>query len=104
MADKIYIKLIPNDKRTAPNQPSYVAPPNLKRPDKNWTIGVEINGSWYNQAAFDEIAENGEPTGAITVQLTPNEKTPSQSGPTGGGGAKFAYKKPPYAKHSSYAR
>jgi hypothetical protein len=84
MADKIYIKLIPNDKRTAPNQPSYVAPPNLKRPDKNWTIGVEINGSWYNQAAFDEIAENGEPTG--------------------GGGTKFAYKKPPYAKPSSYAR
>tara|TARA_Y100001937_G_scaffold42521_1_gene60216 strand:- start:1631 stop:1939 length:309 start_codon:yes stop_codon:yes gene_type:complete len=102
MGDKIYIKLIPNEKRTAPNQPSYVAPPNLKRPDKNWTIGVEINGKWYSQAGFDELAENGEPTGGLTICLTPNEKSPSQ-GSTGGGTPKFAYKKP-YAKPGSYAK
>ena len=46
---------------------------NLKRPDKNWTIGVEINGKWYSQAGFDELAENGEPTGIELLCVTKPE-------------------------------
>jgi len=98
--DKIYIKLTPNNKRSAPNHPSYVAPINPKSPPgKEWRIGVKIGDNWYNQAAFDEVAENGEPTGNLTVQLTPNDT--SKSSGTGGGSAPAQVAKP-FAKQQSY--
>ena len=98
--DKIYIKLTPNNKRSAPNHPSYVAPINPKSPPgKEWRIGVKIGDNWYNQAAFDEVAENGEPTGNITVQLTPNDSAKSSSS---GGGGSPAYAPKPFAKQQSY--
>ena len=98
--DKIYIKLTPNNKRSAPNHPSYVAPINPKSPPgKEWRIGVKIGDNWYNQAAFDEVAENGEPTGNLTVQLTPNDSAKSSSS---GGSGTPAYAPKPFAKQQSY--
>jgi len=98
--DKIYIKLIPNDERSAPNHPSYVAPINPKSPEgKKWRIGVKIGDDWYNQAAFDETAEDGTPTGGLTVQLTPNDK--SKSGSSSGGKPSYVGGKP-FAKQGSY--
>ena len=100
--DKIYIKLTPNNKRSAPNHPSYVAPINPKSPPgKEWRIGVKIGDNWYNQAAFDEVAENGEPTGNLTVQLTPNDSAKSSSS---GGSGSPAYAPKPFAKQQSYGK
>lgn len=75
MADKIYINLAPNEKKQqGDNQPVYVGPKNPKYPDKNWTIGVKIGDTWYNQAAFDSMdMETGEPNGGLTVILSPAE-------------------------------
>jgi hypothetical protein len=57
--DKIYIKLIPNqDKQEGDNKPSWVAPINPKSPaGKTWRIGASINGTWYNQCAFDDACQ-----------------------------------------------
>ena len=53
-SEKIYINLVKNKDWKSPKDklPVYVGPKNMKHPDKNWTIGVNINGKWYNQAAF----------------------------------------------------
>ena len=99
--DKIYIKLTPNNQRSAPNHPSYVAPINPKSPQgKTWRIGVKIGDDWYNQAAFDEYAEDGQPTGNITVQLTPNDSSKGSS--SGGAGSTPTYAPKPFAKQQSY--
>ena len=83
MSDKLYIKLVPNENKTADNQPSWVAPINPKSPEgKTWRIGAKIGDAWYSQAAFDDVAEDGTPTGGINVVLTPNESKPS-SGTSG---------------------
>ncbi|OUW62164.1 MAG: hypothetical protein CBD63_00270 [Candidatus Pelagibacter sp. TMED203] len=100
--DKIYIKLIPNaDKQPGDNRPSFVAPPNLKRPDKNWKIGVEVKGKWYSQAAFDATEEDGTPTGGLNVVLTPSDSKAPQSGSGGQQPAMGGYKKP-YQKTGTY--
>ncbi len=45
----------------------------MKHPDKNWTIGVNINGKWYNQAAFPAKDQDGNvKEGEMTVILTPS--------------------------------
>jgi|TARA_R110000796_G_scaffold104783_1_gene214675 hypothetical protein len=100
--DKIYIKLIPNqDKQEGDNRPSWVAPINPKSPaGKTWRIGASINGTWYNQCAFDDTAEDGTPTGGINVVLTPNDGS-SQSSAGGGGKPAFAPQKT-FAKRPAY--
>ena len=72
---KIYIKLMPNnDKQPGDNRPSWVAPINPKSPEgKVWRIGAKIGETWYNQAAFDDTDDKGEPTGMINVVLSPND-------------------------------
>ena len=101
--DNIYIKLIPNEDRQSANNPSWVAPINPKSPEgKEWRIGVKIGETWYNQAGFDELAEDGQPTGGLTIRLTPNEKTPSKGSSGGGGTPNFGYKKE-YPRQGSYA-
>ena len=99
-SNKIYIKLIPNlDKQQGDNRPSYVAPINPKSPaGKTWRISANINGQWYNQAAFDDVAEDGTPTGGINVVLTPQEN----SGTSGGGKQQTFAQKKPYAKPNAY--
>ena len=78
--DNIYIKLIPNEARESAKHPSWVAPINPKSPEgKEWRIGVKIGETWYNQAGFDELAEDGQPTGGLTIRLTPNEKRQAMS-------------------------
>ena len=74
MSDKIYIKLSHNpDKQQGDNRPSFVAPINPKSPEgKTWRIGVKIGDTWYNQAGFDDLDEQGNPTGIINVVLTPS--------------------------------
>ena len=74
MSDKIYIKLTHNqDKQAGDNRPSFVAPINPKSPEgKTWRLGVKIGEAWYNQAAFEDLDEQGNPTGIINVVLTPS--------------------------------
>ena len=100
--DKIYIKLIPNqDKQEGDNKPSCVAPINPKSPaGKTWRIGASINGTWYNQCAFDDMSEDGSFTGGINVVLTPNDSS-SQSGTGGSGKPAFAQQKP-FVKKQAY--
>lgn len=86
MADKIYINLAPNEKKQqGDNQPVYVGPKNTKYPDKNWTIGVKVGETWYNQAAFESTdMETGEKTNGLTVILTPAEGASKPAGNTRG--------------------
>lgn len=102
--DKLYIKLIPNgDKQAGDNRPSFVAPVNPKSPPgKTWRLSANINGTWYNQAAFDDIAEDGTPTGGLNVVLTPQENNQSTGGSGGGKQQDFAGYKKPYAKTGTY--
>ena len=88
---KIYIKLQHNqDKQQGDNRPIFVAPINPKSPEgKTWRIGVKIGESWYNQAGFEDLDEQGNPTGIINVVLTLSN--------TGSGSAK------PRGQQSSFA-
>ena len=96
MADDIYIKLVRNNKKNAPEQPDWVGPPNQESPpDKDWRIGVKVGDTWYNQAGWD--TEDG----LISIRLRANDK--SKSGSSGGGTPSFAPKKD-YAKQSYYAK
>tara|TARA_R110000796_G_scaffold51043_1_gene120477 strand:- start:207 stop:542 length:336 start_codon:yes stop_codon:yes gene_type:complete len=85
MSDKIYIKLTHNaDKQPGDNRPSFVAPINPKSPEgKTWRIGVKIGENWYNQAGFDDMDEQGNPTGIINVVLSPSNTGPSTAKPSG---------------------
>ena len=89
--NNLYIKLVRNEKRESKEQPMFVAPPNIEAQSKgkNWTIGAKIGNTWYNQCAFEEFDEEGNPTGGITVRLTPSN--------TGSGSAK------PRGQQSSFA-
>ena len=74
-SEKIYINLVKNKDWKSPKDklPVYVGPKNMKHPDKNWTIGVNINGKWYNQAAFPAKDQDGNvKEGEMTVMLTPS--------------------------------
>ena len=85
MSDKIYIKLTHNqDKQPGDNRPSFVAPINPKSPEgKTWRIGVKIGENWYNQAGFDDLDEQGNPTGIINVVLTPSNTGSPAAKPRG---------------------
>ena len=85
MSDKIYIKLTHNqDKQQGDNRPSFVAPINPKSPEgKTWRIGVKIGETWYNQAGFDDLDEQGNPTGIINVVLTPSNTGSGSAKPRG---------------------
>ena len=91
MSDKIYIKLTHNkDKQAGDNRPVFVAPINPKSPPgKTWRLGVKIGDEWYNQAGFDDLDEQGNPTGIINVVLTPSN--------TGSGSAKPRGQQPSFA-------
>ena len=76
-SEKIYINLVKNKDWKSPTDklPVYVGPKNMKHPDKNWTIGVNINGKWYNQAAFPSKDQDGNvKEGELTVILTQVEQ------------------------------
>lgn len=107
MADKIYINLMPNDrKQPGDNQPAFVAPKNPKFPDKNWTLGVKIGNAWYNQAAFEgKDPETGQANGGIVVILTPSESKGTDKGnykQQSLGGQNNFQKKPAYGNKQSY--
>lgn len=74
MSDKIYIKLTHNkDKKQGDKRPIFVAPVNPKsREGKTWRLNVKIGETWYNQAGFEDLDEQGNPTGIINVVLTPS--------------------------------
>ena len=109
MADKIYVNLMPNPKKQAgDNQPAFVGPKNEKYPEKNWTIGVKIGESWYNQAAFESTdIQSGEPNGGLTVILTPAEGA-GKSAPQKGGYQQKSFgnnnfqKKPNFGNKQNY--
>lgn len=76
-SENIYINLVKNPKwdGVESNQPIYVGPPNVEaqQKGKNWTIGVKINGMWYNQAAFPTKDKDGNKVaGGLTIKLTPS--------------------------------
>ena len=85
MSDKIYIKLTHNtEKQQGDNRPSFVAPINPNSPEgKTWRIGVKIGETWYNQAGFDDLDEQGNPTGIINVVLTPSNTGSAHAKPRG---------------------
>jgi hypothetical protein len=73
--EKIYINLTKNPdwKSPADKVPVYIGPKNMKHPDKNWTVGVNVNGQWYNQAAFPSKDQEGNvKEGELTIILTPS--------------------------------
>ena len=74
--NKIYLNLVPNlNKKPGDNQPVFVAPNSPKAPEgKNWKMNVNIQGEWYDYAAFDGVSIDGEPTGGYTVILTKKEQ------------------------------
>ena len=82
---KIYIKLQHNqDKQQGDNRPIFVAPINPKSPEgKTWRIGVKIGDDWYNQAGFEDLDEQGNPTGIINVVLTPSNTGSAPAKPRG---------------------
>jgi len=85
MSEKIYIKLTHNaDKQAGDNRPVFVAPINPKSPEgKTWRLGVKIGEAWYNQAAFEDLDEQGNPTGIINVVLTPSNSGSTSAKPSG---------------------
>ena len=73
--EKIYINLTKNPdwKSPADKVPVYIGPKNMKHPEKNWTVGVNVNGQWYNQAAFPSKDPDGNlKEGELTIILTPS--------------------------------
>jgi hypothetical protein len=80
--DKIYINLTKNPdwKSPADKVPVYIGPKNMKHPDKNWTVGVNVNGQWYNQAAFPSKDQDGNvKEGELTIILTPSGASKSNN-------------------------
>jgi len=79
--NKIYLNLVPNlNKKQGDNQPVFVAPNSPKAPEgKQWKMNVNINGDWYDYAAFDGVTLEGEPTGGYTVILTKKEATQNKA-------------------------
>jgi len=104
MADKIYINLMPNPKKQpGDNQPAFIGPKNDKYPDKNWTIGVKVGDTWYNQAAFEgKDMETGEPNGGFTVILTPAEGASKPAGNTRGNYQQKSFGNNNFAKRSNF--
>jgi hypothetical protein len=99
--NKIYLNLVPNlNKKAGDNQPVFVAPNSPKAPEgKNWKMNVNINGDWYDYAAFDGISLEGEPTGGYTVILTKKEATQNkQQGSFKAGG----FQKKSFANNKSF--
>ena len=103
MSEKIYVKLTHNaDKQAGDNRPSFVAPINPKSPEgKTWRIGVKIGETWYNQAGFDDLDEQGNPTGIINVVLPPSN-TGSLAGKPRGPRQSFAPNKFAKGQGSGY--
>ena len=101
MEEAIWVNVVPNDKKTEEKHPDWVAPRNPKSPEgKNWTIGVKVGGSWMSQAGWNTKDESGQPTGGITIKLTPN--TPSAASSTGGGGQTAFAPQKTFAKRPAY--
>ena len=98
--EAIWVNVVPNDKKTEDKHPDWVAPKNPKSPEgKNWTIGVKVGGAWYSQAGWNTKDDSGQPTGGITIKLTPNSTSATSSG--GGGQPTFTPQKT-FAKNVAY--
>lgn len=98
---KIYLNLVPNlNKKQGDNQPVFVAPNSPKAPEgKQWKMNVNINGDWYDYAAFDGVSLEGEPTGGYTVILTKKEATQNK---TQGSFKQGGFQKKSFANNKSF--
>jgi len=98
--EAIWVNVIPNAKKTEDKHPDWVAPPNVEAQakGKNWTIGVKVGSAWYNQAGWNTKDDNGNPTGGITIKLSPN--TPSSA--TSSGGQQSFTPQKTFAKNVAY--
>ena len=98
--NKIYLNLVPNlNKKAGDNQPVFVAPNSPKAPEgKQWKMNVNINGDWYDYAAFDGVSLEGEPTGGYTVILTKKEATQNKQPGFKAGG----FQKKPFTSNKSF--
>ena len=98
--NKIYLNLVPNlNKKAGDNQPVFVAPNSPKAPEgKNWKMNVNIQGEWYDYAAFDGVSIDGEPTGGYTVILTKKEATQNKQPGFKAGG----FQKKSFANNKSF--
>ena len=75
--ETIFINLVKNpDWKPGSNLPVYVGPPNTKYPEKNWRLGAQINGTWYNQAAFPAKDKEGKKIeGGLLIKLEPSKSS-----------------------------
>ena len=75
--ETIFINLVKNpDWKPGSNLPVYVGPPNTKYPEKNWRVGAQINGTWYNQAAFPAKDKEGKKIeGGLLIKLEPSKSS-----------------------------
>ena len=75
--ETIFINLVKNpDWKPGSNLPVYVGPPNTKYPDKKWRVGAQINGTWYNQAAFPAKDKEGNKIeGGLLIKLEPSKSS-----------------------------
>ena len=97
--DTIWVNLVPNPNKTADNHPDWVAPPNTNAPEgKKWTIGVNVNGVWHNQAGWNNKDDQGNLEG-ITIKMTPNSASGS---PKAAPSNKGFQSKPSYDNKESY--
>lgn len=80
-SNDIYINIVKNPAwQPGSNQPIYIGPPNTDRPDKNWRIGKQINGVWYNPAVFPTKDKDGNKVeGGLTIKLSPSTSTSKSS-------------------------
>jgi len=100
--EAIWVNVIPNEKKTEEKHPDWVEPKNPKSPEgKNWAIGVKVGGAWYSQAGWNTKDDSGQPTGGITIRLTPSSLS-ATGGSSGGGKPEFTPQKT-FAKNTAYA-
>jgi hypothetical protein len=102
--NKIYLNLVPNlNKKPGDNQPVFVAPTSPKSPEgKNWKMNVNINGEWYDYAAFDGVSIEGEPTGGYTVIITKKEAQAAAGENKQGGFKAGGFQKKSFANNKSF--
>ena len=102
--NKIYLNLVPNlNKKPGDNQPVFVAPNSPKAPEgKNWKMNVNINGEWYDYAAFDGVSIDGEPTGGYTVILTKKEQQATTGANKQPGFKAGGFQKKPFTSNKSF--
>ena len=65
-------------------------------------MNVNINGEWYDYAAFDGVSIDGEPTGGYTVILTKKEAQATAGANKQPGFKAGGFQKKPFTSNKSF--